>query len=68
MSDKIKDIKKKFALDCVVSALAAIVLIVCYFFWGCKMDAPATALAGVLVLGGIGLLGFQYKKLLNKMQ
>lgn len=68
MSEKLKDLKKKFTLDCVVAALVAIVLIVSCFFWGCKMDAVCTALAGVILLGGVGLLGFQYKKLFAKLQ
>ena len=68
MSDKLKDLKKKFALDCVVAGLVAIVLIISCFFWGCKMDLAATILAAVLLVAGIGLLGVQYKKLFAKLQ
>lgn len=58
-----KDKKKKgILMDVIVSFAALAVLVVCYFFWGCKYDLPATILAVVVVLAGAGLITMQHRK------
>lgn len=49
-------------LDIIVALVAIIALIVCYFFWGCRYDLPATILAIVVILAGSGLLYMQHRK------
>ena len=59
------DKKKKTkgsVLDVIVTVVALISLIVCYFLWGCKYDLPATILAIAIVLCGSGVLYLQHKK------
>lgn len=57
-----KDIAKIIG-DWSVGVLLVILLIVCYFFWGCIYDLPVTIVASVAVLAGTGLLQNQYKKI-----
>lgn len=49
-------------MDIIVALIAVIALIVCYFFWGCRYDLPATILAIVVILAGSGLLYMQHRK------
>ena len=57
---------KKFVLDCIVSVLSVAVLVVLYFFWGCKIDLWVSILCAVLVVAGITCLTIQNKKLKEK--
>jgi len=53
---------KGLIVDLIVALLGVAVLVVCYFFWGCSYDLPATILAIVVILAGSGLLYMQQKK------
>lgn len=53
---------KGILMDIIVALIGVVVLIVCYFFWGCKYDLPATILAIVVILAGSGLLYMQHKR------
>ena len=48
--------------DVLMTLLAIAVLVVCYFFWGCKYDLPATILAIVVILAGSTLIYLQHKR------
>ena len=48
--------------DVLMTLLAIAVLVVCYFFWGCKYDLPATILAIVVILAGSALIYMQHKR------
>ena len=56
---------KKNVLDWVVAGAALIALVICAFFWGCRMDMIVTILCAVLVVAGSLLLARQ-NKLLNE--
>ncbi len=70
MEENKKTVNKKAILDWIVCAIAVIALVVCYFFWGCRMDLFATVLAAVVVITGTFLLQKQNKKIkeLNEAQ
>lgn len=63
---EVKNINRKAVLDWVIAALALVVLVVCFFFWGCKYDMYVTILAAVVLVAGSTLLAVQTKKLKEK--
>lgn len=54
---------KKTILDLIVAVVAIIGLVICAFFWGCKLDLPVTILAIVVIAAGTVLLTLQNKKI-----
>ncbi|MCQ2520376.1 MAG: hypothetical protein MJ107_07590 [Lachnospiraceae bacterium] len=53
---------RSMILDICVALVAVAVLVVCYFFWGCSYDLPATILAIVVILAGSGILFVQHRR------
>lgn len=49
-------------LDIIVALMGIIGLIVCYFFWGCRYDLPATILAVAVILAGTCLIFVQHNR------
>lgn len=62
-----KNQKTKTVIDWVISGLAVAVLVVCYFFWKCKLDLPVTILAAVVLIAGSALLAKQNKAIKAKL-
>lgn len=55
--------RKQNLVNCLVTIVFFIALVVCYFFWGCKYDLPVTIVAVAIGLAGLVLLTVQNKKL-----
>lgn len=67
MENQNKETKdRRHVLDWAVAAIALVALVVCYFFWGCKMDLWVTVLCVVLVAAGSLLLHKEHKKLVEE--
>ena len=63
MENQNKETKdRRHVLDWAVAAIALVALVVCYFFWGCKMDLWVTLLCAILVLTGSILLQMKHNK------
>ncbi len=55
--------RKQNLVNCLVTIVFFIALVVCYFFWGCKYDLPVTIVAVAIGLAGLCLLTVQNKKI-----
>jgi len=48
--------------DVLAALIAIVVLVVCYFFWGCKYDLPATILGIVVIAAGSAVVYLQHRR------
>lgn len=57
---------RKVIFDWVVGGVAALALVIIYFFWKCNMDLWVTILGAVVIIAGTVLLQMQNKKINEK--
>lgn len=55
--------KKQKILNWIITILFLVALIICYFFWGCRLDLIVTIIAVFVAAFSITLLSIQNKKL-----
>lgn len=55
--------KKQNILNWIITAILLIGLVVCYFFWGCKLDLVVTIIAVVVAVVSTVLLTIQNKRI-----